>query len=463
MFTIRIGNKRVKILNWLIFLSLIFLLLYFLGTLVFCLPVFNNVYSYTIKKENYEIKAKAKFKHAWLKCNIKEEYKIISNDKKIIDYQTANLIKDGFKKKNNVLIRRYKKNGLCKDDIKYYKKVHDKKYVDFKLLGEDTITIKYGDEYKDQYVKASINGVDIRNIELVSTLNEMKIGNYITTYILKIDDKYKQYLYRKIKIKDTTKPEINLSGDTNITLSYGDRYIEPGFEVTDNYDGDITNRIKIKNDVDSKKSGIYDIVYKVCDTSNNCSSVKRTVTVKENTKEVSIKEPVIEQKGGITYVDGILLVNKKYGLPKSYDPGVNEEALKMVKQMQKDAEAIGLNLPIVSSYRSYKTQEKLHASYVKKDGEEKASTYSALPGHSEHQTGLAFDLGSTNSSFQYTDEAKWLSLNAHLYGFIIRYPKDKTDITGYIYEPWHVRYLGKETAKKVWQSTLSLEEYLGIN
>jgi zinc D-Ala-D-Ala carboxypeptidase len=126
---------------------------------------------------------------------------------------------------------------------------------------------------------------------------------------------------------------------------------------------------------------------------------------------------------------------------------VNKEALKNLKKMQADAKALGLNIPLVSGYRSYETQERLYNKYVKKDGEKKANTYSAKPGESEHQTGLAFDIGSVDRSFANTIEAKWLAENAYLYGFIIRYPKDKTNVTGYIYEPWHVRYLGEKKQK----------------
>ena len=203
--------------------------------------------------------------------------------------------------------------------------------------------------------------------------------------------------------------------------------------------------------------------YSVKDSSGNEAKEERIVTVKEKSTSVSKEEPKIEVKDGITYVNGILLVNKTYGLPKDYDPKVNKEAKKALESMQADAKALGLNLSLISGYRSYKTQENLYNKYVKKDGEEEANTYSAKPGHSEHQTGLAIDIGSVDRSFANTNEAKWIEENAHLYGFIVRYPKGKTDITGYIYEPWHVRYLGKENAKKVWMSGLTLEEYLGIN
>ena len=203
------------------------------------------------------------------------------------------------------------------------------------------------------------------------------------------------------------------------------------------------------------------------DSSGNSIKEERIIMVKEKEQKVvkeekKTNEPIIEQKNGMTYVNGILLVNKTYGLPKDYDPKVNKEAEKMLKQMQKDASVLGLDLPLISGYRSYKKQSELYNSYVKLDGEKKASTYSAKPGHSEHQTGLAFDIGSVDDSFKNTMEAKWIEENAHLYGFIVRYPNGKTDITGYIYEPWHVRYLGIDIATKVKESNLSLEEYLGL-
>ena len=131
--------------------------------------------------------------------------------------------------------------------------------------------------------------------------------------------------------------------------------------------------------------------------------------------------------------------------------------------MQTDAMNVGLSLKLVSGFRSYNTQTNLYNNYVKINGQAKADTFSAKPGHSEHQTGLAFDVGSTKGVFAYTNESKWLAKNCHLYGFIIRYPLGKTNITGYIYEPWHIRYLGVDTATKVKQSGLTLEEYLGIN
>ena len=96
-------------------------------------------------------------------------------------------------------------------------------------------------------------------------------------------------------------------------------------------------------------------------------------------------------------------------------------------------------------------------------GERIASRFSAKPGQSEHQTGIAFDINQANRSFVGTKEAKWLQENCYKFGFIIRYPEGKESITGYVYEPWHIRYVGENVAKEIFESGLCLEEYLGVN
>ncbi len=172
--------------------------------------------------------------------------------------------------------------------------------------------------------------------------------------------------------------------------------------------------------------------------------------------------PGLQVIDGITYVQGILIANKTYGLPSTYDPGTDNDAYNALYEMEEDAAKEGIILFLNSGYRDYDTQEAIYNNYVSMDGKAQADTYSARPGHSEHQTGLAFDLNSFEESFGETAEGIWLAKNCHKYGFIIRYPKGKEHITGYIYEPWHVRYLGKDTATKVYNSGLCLEEYLGI-
>ena len=179
------------------------------------------------------------------------------------------------------------------------------------------------------------------------------------------------------------------------------------------------------------------------------------------------KKYVLAEKDGATYVvtpyGYTLIANKTYSLPASYAPGdLTAECSAAFREMQKGAARSGIDLYIVSGYRSYYLQQSIYSRYCARDGRAEADTYSARPGHSEHQSGLAMDLNSLYASFAYTAEGRWLAANAYKYGFIIRYPKGKQSVTGYVYEPWHVRYLGKELAADVYSSGLCLEEYFGI-
>jgi len=186
------------------------------------------------------------------------------------------------------------------------------------------------------------------------------------------------------------------------------------------------------------------------------------VTSAQNPEVFAEVEVTVTAGVQITYIDGILVVNKTYALPADYNPGVDSEAQTAFERMQADASEEGLNIYISSGFRSYDYQAGLYRRYADKDGKAEADRYSARAGHSEHQTGLAFDLNSIDESFADTKEGKWVSRNCCKYGFIIRYPADKEDITGYKWEPWHIRYLGEETAQAVYDSGLCLEEYLGI-
>lgn len=175
----------------------------------------------------------------------------------------------------------------------------------------------------------------------------------------------------------------------------------------------------------------------------------------------------LAKKNGITYVVSeygyTLIANKTYSLPSTYAPGdLTAETKAALSVLQKAAAKDGVSIYVVSGYRSYQTQANLYNRYVARDGKAAADTYSARPGHSEHQSGLAMDVNSLYNSFANTKEGKWLEANAHKYGFVIRYGKNKQSITGYIYEPWHIRYLGTELATAVYESGLCLEEFFGI-
>ncbi len=171
----------------------------------------------------------------------------------------------------------------------------------------------------------------------------------------------------------------------------------------------------------------------------------------------------IYEANNMTYIDGILIANKTYGLPSDFAPGkLSDECVAAFNDMQKDAKRLRLNIYISSGYRSYSLQQSLYNRYCLEDGQALADRYSARPGHSEHQSGLAFDLNTISQSFANTVAGQWIAAHCHEYGFILRYPKGKEHLTGYMYEPWHLRYVGVEIAGKIAESGLCLEEYYGI-
>lgn len=207
----------------------------------------------------------------------------------------------------------------------------------------------------------------------------------------------------------------------------------------------------------------------------------KTSNTKTSTTNVTTKtnDATVSSTQGLKIVDGILIVNKSYPLPKDYVPtntykdatGLNycttcidKEAYEKYKEMKADATALGLNIWIQSGYRSYNLQESLYNKYVDRDGKVAADTYSARPGYSEHQSGLAFDLNSISDDFQYTEEGKWVNNNCYKYGYILRYPKGKENITGYKYESWHLRYVGVELASKLYNNGdwITLEEHFNL-
>lgn len=160
----------------------------------------------------------------------------------------------------------------------------------------------------------------------------------------------------------------------------------------------------------------------------------------------------------------VIIVNKKHPLSASYAPGENPVALAAFWQLHAAMRGAGFDVSNqYSGFRSYETQAGLYNNYVASDGQENADRYSARPGYSEHQTGLAFDLiDSSGALLTEPNAANWLAQNAHHYGFIVRYLEEKEGITGYMAETWHIRYIGEE-ATDIYKSGLTLEEYYGID
>lgn len=209
----------------------------------------------------------------------------------------------------------------------------------------------------------------------------------------------------------------------------------------------------------------------------------------ENSKDINADEENLNNdSNSIIKPEGILIVaNKNRPLDSEYKPEdlivpdikfsfdeehekryMREEAAKALESLFKNAYEEGKYIFAVSGFRSYNTQKYVFNDLANRLGEEEANKVSARPGQSEHQTGLAMDITSQNVGFRLveefgnTDEGKWVESNAHRFGFIIRYPEDKTHITGYKYEPWHLRYVGKDVAEEIYSEQITLEEYFGI-
>lgn len=182
----------------------------------------------------------------------------------------------------------------------------------------------------------------------------------------------------------------------------------------------------------------------------------------------------------------LLLVNKTHPLDDTYKPDdladikyfaadrdaaaryMRKEAAEHFHQLSEAAAVEGHEIVITTAYRSYGFQSVLWNNYVEKHGEAEANTFSARPGQSEHQTGLCTDVSSPSVNYQLTtdyadtEEGRWLAEHCHEYGFIIRFPLGKEEITGYQYEPWHIRYVGTEAAAYIHQEQITLEEYLNV-
>lgn len=172
---------------------------------------------------------------------------------------------------------------------------------------------------------------------------------------------------------------------------------------------------------------------------------------------------VVQRPDGLYEKNGIPIINKKYGVPASYAPGVDPEAAAQMQELLGAMQAAGLQVSSsTSNFRSYDYQNSLYQNYVSQYGRQQADTFSARPGFSEHQSGLAFDLLSSSGALLTSQpETDWLKDHAAEYGFIVRYLPGKEAITGYQAEPWHLRYIGAQ-APAIAQSGLSLEEYLGV-
>ena len=336
----------------------------------------------------------------------------------------------------------------------------------------------------------NLDAVKVEKGKLISKkedLDTSKIG--VQNIKVTVEDENgnkKDYEYT-VTVIDKKKPTITYS--KKLTTTQGTKInLLNGVSVKDDSMEEL--KVNVEGEYDFNKVGTYTLYYVAEDSSGNKAREEFTLTVKEkpapaptpsNTAN-NVCEPVQDgtfttsnghsgvTKNGITYIDGVMIANKTYSLPSSYGPGgLTGETNAAANEMFAAAKAAGYNMWAQSGFRSYDTQKRLYNNYVSQRGKSAADTFSARPGHSEHQTGLAFDVCATgkaciNSGFDNTPEAKWLSENAYKYGFVLRYPSGKTNETGYKYESWHFRYVGVELATKLYNggNWITLEDYFGI-
>ena len=235
------------------------------------------------------------------------------------------------------------------------------------------------------------------------------------------------------------------------------------------------NIISLLNEKYFLEKNLHDYLdYKIKNKKTDYSDVVAIVNVHANKDwydNKTIKETDMS-KGNLILVNKFNYLSEDYipedltniSLNYAYDNNkVTKETNDAYVEMAIAAKKEGITLLANSSFRTYTRQEEVYKDFYYSKGISYADQYAARPGHSEHQTGLSIDIftsgSSTTENFEDSDAFKWLSKNAHKYGFILRYPKGKEYLTGYSYESWHYRYVGIETATKVYESKLTYDEY----
>jgi len=331
-----------------------------------------------------------------------------------------------------------------------------------KVLLIDNLNVEINSEIKLlSFIKKVEHGQIVSKDEKVDT---SKLGKKELIIKIKEEEKIEDYKF-VVNIVDTISPVIVAKDEINVTVGNKIDLLDK-VEVSDNSNENL--EVKMLGEYNFNKVGNYNLKYYVEDSSGNNTKHEFTLKVVSdlnNRNFTTSKGFDASVVNGVTYIDGVLVVNKTYSIPSTYGKGLTNDTQEAFNNMNIDSKKLGLNLWIASGYRSYYDQKYIYDNYVSFDGQKNADTYSARAGHSEHQTGLAFDLNTIDVSFANTIEGKWVNENCYKYGFIIRYPYGKDDITGYMYEPWHLRYVGVELATKLYNNGnwITIEEHFGID
>ena len=293
-------------------------------------------------------------------------------------------------------------------------------------------------------------------IILVLTIVVLVIG---IIYLIKTINYHKTYDYKFGKIGYNKEEIIELKKLDNTSLEY---------LLTLTYNKEIPNLINEKYFMEKNLKKYINYL----DKNSNLTDVVAIINVGAdkdwytNTKKTDLEKGHLILTNKFYYLENSYNENNMVNVSKQYSYGENQmltsETYNAFLDMFKAAKKEDLTLIINSSYRSYEEQEEVYNEFKDSRGIEYADKFAAHPGHSEHQTGMAIDIqtyGSKSSTFEEFDEFKWLQKNAHKYGFILRYPKDKEYLTGYEYESWHYRYVGVEVATYIYQNNITFDEY----
>ena len=328
---------------------------------------------------------------------------------------------------------------------------------EYKIIYNKLYQLK--DEPNEEEIKKFINTC----IENNFVINEELINLYGTNNYN--NDKLISYIFYMQEKKQTINEEINYENIINIVNNNLENYSKQYNYEFDNF---LLNLINEKFFVE-KNMDKYIIYY----------SYNKDLDAKEIVTRINsgINDAFYTNVKNTDTSKGIhMIVNKYYKLDNNYIPDdlitiphdgyglqIRKEVYEKFETMLEDAKKEGIYFFITSPYRSYNDQNYIYNSYAKTDGYEKADTYSARAGHSEHQTGLAVDLSPNIymelDTFESSPAFGWMKENCYKYGFILRYPKNKEYITGYIYEPWHYRYVGVEAATIIHDNDITFEEY----
>jgi LAS superfamily LD-carboxypeptidase LdcB len=453
------GKRRKRIRFDRIFLCLVFLV-GFIFLVRFTVYTVLNINVYNAAKKDNTIKVHNKTINIWKKTIL---YINENMDDVNVKYGNYTITMDSSYLKRNMNIKpSIEMKKISKGDFNKQRGL----VVNNNNLSEVATKIKF----KLPYLIYKNGYIDLYGIDEEGHYNLLESKNKVDKYYtLNMYDNYNSYFITYVKLDEIKVPQnyvLNVEDTKEIDIEYKPNNATNKKIKIYGYDKDI---ISVENNViTALKEGKTTIKIK----GEDMAFAKIKVTVNKKKEEKPKKEEVKEEekptvtKGddGIYYIDGIMIVNKTYPLPSSYNPGkLLDVFMDAYREMIEAASSDGIKLWIQSGYRSYDYQVGLYDMYVRQDGKEKADTYSARPGYSEHQSGLAADINNPSSSFNGTKEALWLKENCYKYGFVIRFPEGEESYTGYKYESWHVRYVGKEIAQKIHDAgDISLEHYYGI-